>query len=500
MLTSPGTTVSTGTFPLVKDRVALLARYGGFALSVVTFVLGIAWAFAIKPFNAPDEPMHLQAVMQMRKGYGLPEVHYDMSVRPKGSIVDTYIDQPSWDYAISQGITQSYKLEPNQSIQPPLYYGLVALASAFTPPDPPLVFYIGRLVSVLLGVAIVFFCWATIRELFPTQPRFALLASGLLVLLPQFSFLRASLSNDNAVILAGAASFYLWVRALRHPDFDPWMWKAGAVLGLGLLAKLTATALLPGLALVILFRAFQQPPNASRTADSPALLWRRRILRALRMSIGSGAALLLIYGWYLVRNLLVYNDLLGLGNARLYNGARLPLFDMSDPGVRTIFINWTWETFIGRYGWLDVLYPHAVYGIMSGLFALLAALTIFVTARALLRSAQAHKTIPQPTQDSPAPAGPIPTYIRQFFAVIMLVAAAVIYNYINYSLTFNFQPQARHTFLLLLPYALLFTGGLYVLTRRSRISTLLTSLPLLALAVLNLTGIYMVAAYTQLIW
>lgn len=156
----------------------MLSRYGGLFVSVVSLLIGVVWAFAVKPFDAPDEPMHLQAVMQMRKGHGLPEVHYDMSIGPKGSIVNTYIDQPTWDYAVSQGTTAAYRLEPNQSIQPPLYYGLVALASIATNPDPPVVLYIGRLVSVLLGVAVVFFCWASVRELFPTEPQLALLVSA----------------------------------------------------------------------------------------------------------------------------------------------------------------------------------------------------------------------------------------------------------------------------------------------------------------------------------
>lgn len=167
----------------------------------------------------------------------------------------------------------------------------------------------------------------------------------MIALLPQFSFLRATLNNDNAVILAGVASFYLWIKALRHPDFDPWMWRAGAVAGLGMLSKLTATALIPAIALVILFRAFQVRAN-SEQAVSARLLWRARISRAIQMSIGAGGTFLLVYGWYAIRNLLVYGDFLGLANAFEYNGARLPRYDMNDPTVITMFINRSWEAFL----------------------------------------------------------------------------------------------------------------------------------------------------------
>src|SRR5436305_902638 len=76
-------------------------------------------------------------------------------------------------------------------------------------------------------------------------------------LLPVFADGSASANNDTALFAVGAASFYVWLRGLRELGYDRFLLKAGALIGLGLLAKLTMLALVPAFALVVLFRALQ---------------------------------------------------------------------------------------------------------------------------------------------------------------------------------------------------------------------------------------------------
>ena len=88
---------------------------------------------------------------------------------------------------------------------------------------------------------------------------------GVIALLPEFSFNNARVGNDSLVNCLGAAAFYVWFRGLRQPEYDPWMLRAGVVVALAVLAKLTAVALIPGLALVVLFRAFQREDRVPST-------------------------------------------------------------------------------------------------------------------------------------------------------------------------------------------------------------------------------------------
>src|SRR4030095_3518441 len=91
----------------------------------------------------------------------------------------------------------------------------------------------------------------------------AIASGGVVALLPSLCFDSAHVSNDSTAQLTTTAAFYVWIRGLRHPEFDRRLLGAGAMLGLSLLSKLTAVALIPGLAFVILFRMFQVRPSTS---------------------------------------------------------------------------------------------------------------------------------------------------------------------------------------------------------------------------------------------
>lgn len=491
---------------IAEAHILRLSNRTGLLVTLLAASLGVVWAFAIKPLNAPDEPMHLQAVMHVRNLGTLPEVHYDFREDPDGRVINTYIDEATQAYGRSLGmsdtyrsleVTDAYALGPHQNIQQPLYYALTGFLAMFVPNDPQVILYLARLVSVLFGIGAVYFCWAATKELAPREPLLALVIASLVALLPQFSFIRASASNDSAVIFAGMAFFYVSFRGLRQPNYDPWMWKAGAIVGIGLLAKLTAISLLPGLALVVLFRAYQR---MSRTAINPNLMVRRQWLHCgLRMSAGAGVSLLLISGWSFIRNLLVYGDVTGLGNAIEYNALRLPLQDFTEGWVRTLFINSTWQSFIGIFGWRTVRLPTEIYTIAAYLFALLSIFTlVFVISRLLHSSKERRESI---ARTGSAPNGfaqlsrCIPAYVWQASAVMLAVSMAVMFNYVRYSMVYNFQPQARHLFLLLLPFALCAYTGLYFLTRSNRARLLFLSLPLAALAAVNLVGVYIVATF-----
>src|SRR5436309_2764806 len=82
-------------------------RHPGIVLAVFSFCLGIIWASVIRPLDAPDEPAHLQAIMQVRVGHILPEVHYDFTRNPSGDI-QTAGDPRVIDYARNAGAVDPF--------------------------------------------------------------------------------------------------------------------------------------------------------------------------------------------------------------------------------------------------------------------------------------------------------------------------------------------------------------------------------------------------------
>jgi hypothetical protein len=57
-----------------------LIRQPGLILAIISFLLELVWLAVIQPLDAPDEPGHLLAIMQVRKQHMVPEVHFGPSV------------------------------------------------------------------------------------------------------------------------------------------------------------------------------------------------------------------------------------------------------------------------------------------------------------------------------------------------------------------------------------------------------------------------------------
>jgi 4-amino-4-deoxy-L-arabinose transferase-like glycosyltransferase len=431
----------------------------------VALALGIVWAFAVEPLNAPDEPAHIQAILQVRNYGILPEVHYDFSRVKTGQVVNTPVDQDVVTYTRSHGLTVQSYLDPNESTQPPLYYLLLGTLTRPLPPDPPVILYTGRLVNALLGALLVFVCYAAVRELAPDAPIWALAVAGAIALLPQFSFNRASVSNDTLVNLLAMTAFYLWIRSLKDPKFDRWMLASGTVVALALLTRLNAVALLPGLAMVFLFRVFQE--QGSHLA---------RLKRAGIMAAALTVTILGLFGWWLVRNMFVYGSLTGLDSSAIqYARANYTWLDLSNPTIRTNFIVSSWDSFWGIFGWMHIhlrptFYQYTYYLILAAVGASLLAAIVFAVRRIRGRSS-------------------LPAYAWQAVLAMAAVTAALLVGYVQFSATFAYQPQGRYLFMALLPIFLLFTGGTYFLLPGRLMKVLAFAAFALWLAIMNVAGL-----------
>lgn len=449
-----------------RSTLRLFVRQPGFVAALASLFLGIMWVAAVRPLNAPDEPAHLQAIMEARKNRRLPEVHYDFT-QPGGAVIGAPGDQSVRDYTVSLGINDAFRLTPYESMQPPLYYIISALVGQLAPPNPQTLLYLGRLVSALFGAVAVYFYWAAAREFAPRSPMWAVGAAGVVAFLPQFCFNNATAANDSLASAASATAFYIWFRGLRRPQFDPWMLGAGAIMGVCILSKLTTVALLPGLALVVLFRAFQ--------VGSGLAGWKERGLRFLRMSMGAGGAALAVCGWWLLRNVVTYGEISGSRDAIEFYKGKFQTLDIGNPESVNWFVSWSWESAWGRFGWMDITLPPEFYeqarNVTFALLALSGLAFLVAAVRALwLRHG-------------------VPTHSWQATLVMASAVAVLLVGYVQFSQTVAFQPQARYFFPVLLPAALLFTGGLHALLPGRAPKWIALSVLLLWLAWMNVAGL-----------
>jgi 4-amino-4-deoxy-L-arabinose transferase-like glycosyltransferase len=425
-----------------------------------SLVVNLCWALAVKPLDAPDEPAHLQAIRQVQLRRMLPEVHYSFARDPSGEVVRTFDDPATRYFAMRAGILDEFKLEPYESMQPPLYYLIAGLAASPFGTNPVWTMVAGRVVSACLGAAAVGCLWLAVRRLAPSSPILAVAAAGFVGLLPQYSFNSSSVSNDSAVNFAAALSFAVWIGALRKPEQDPRLLRSGAVVGLALLAKLNALALVPGLGLLVVFRAWPGPSGLARVG------------RVLRLGAWAMVGLLAVSGWWFARNFYVYDgDPSGSREAiRFYRANFKPLSFWSRDDW-ALLRAMSWESFWGRFGWLTIRLPGWRYveaKWAAGLLLGLSTWTISKTWRAL---------------DG--------TQVRAGI-LLATVFVTLLASYLQFNFSVAFQSQSRYLFPAILPLALALTGGLATLPTTSSRRSWAVGVLLVWMASLNLSGLWKV--------
>jgi hypothetical protein len=245
--------------------------------------------------------------------------------------------------------------------QPPLYYGLVRLATAgmavsptlaldplnphypglshratLSPPDAgPRAEWPARvaaLVSLLGALLAVLASWGLVRQLLPALPEVALAAAAVVGLNPQFVFAAASITNDTWA--CATVTLAVWGAAYLARGTRPaWHWGiVGALVGAAALTKYTGLVVAGPVAVLWLWWAREQS-------------WRNR----LRSVAALAAMFLVVAGWWYVGNL-----------ARA--GALIPLAHLPALGPAAFRSQPTsWRTALGEAGW----FSHSYWGVFG---------------------------------------------------------------------------------------------------------------------------------------
>jgi 4-amino-4-deoxy-L-arabinose transferase-like glycosyltransferase len=389
----------------------------------------------------------------------VPEVHVRFDVDPEGVLVDSPVDPALQQYAAECGFDNP-PLRPYESSQAPLYYLVVGLIASPMSYNPHVLLYMARLVAVSFGAGTIFFCWRATRSLAPGEPLLASATAAVILLMPQFDFNAATAGNDSALNCACAAALAFWIRGLRQPEYDPWMLRGGAAAGLAILAKISALALLPALALVVIFRAGQAPEGRER--------WRR----PLRMGLGAATMVALTAGWWFVRNAMIYGDPTGMRDITRYyqaqvgNDARVRLLRIDSVGDWIHLLQQTGISLIGNFGWMNRPLP-LIYYLVSLSLAGCLILTTLITVRGLRLSPPAWQAI----------------------AVMVAVTTGLVVLFLRLNFNVQLQAQGRYLYPAVLPLGLALTGGLATPISRRGVKSLLLGVVFLWMVALNVAGL-----------
>jgi hypothetical protein len=163
--------------------------------------------------------------------------------------------------------------------------------------------HIVRFFSVLMSAAAIYLTYRVAHEVLPEQPALALGAAAIHAFTPMYIFVSASVNNDNLAVLLASLGLWMLVKMSNSKSQTAkpklqicWYLSLGVVLGLAALTKSQTLALAPITALVVIVRAVRRRS------------WREFLVGGFATAL----PLLLIAGWWYLRNLRLYGDLSGV--------------------------------------------------------------------------------------------------------------------------------------------------------------------------------------------
>lgn len=321
--------------------------------------IGFAYSLITPPFETPDEIFHYAFARHVAGGYGLP-IQAPESTGPweqEGSQAPLYYMLVG---LLTRGINQDdfdqiNQVNPRANLGNPLYPGnknyMLYSAKSHPLAGANLALHIGRWFSLCLGALTLWLTYKLAGLAFPRNPWAQLLTLATVAAIPQFTFLSASLSNDNMIIVLSTAVLYYLALLLTRSDREAIMWWEwvilGLLLGLAALSKLQGLGLGVLAGIVILF-----------------LAWRRQTWRPvlLGMPILAGLALL-VAGWWYWRNYALYGEIFGIQHLLTITGLRdaPPTWNGLRGEMRGLRYS-----FWGIFGWFSILMPTWFYSILDG--------------------------------------------------------------------------------------------------------------------------------------
>ncbi len=280
----------------------------------------------IPDVGAPDERQHSNYVQHLADGSGFPVL------RPG-----------------SPDLGETY-----QSHQPPLYYALalgwaklLTVQSVAEPEAGTKLRSLNALVGAAGAAGAFYLGWWMLKRWEP-----AAIAAAIVALLPMNIALSGAVTNDALLI-----ALCTWTLALAALGSQAgWTLARGAtvgiLLGLAILTKTTAIALVPAVLL--------------------ALFWNARRERAWSAAaIAVGCALPLVAPWW-IRNQQLYGDPLAMGVfADAFQGspkAQMFVDAFGQTAYWTQWVGWwTLRSFFGAFGYMDIFLPNWMYAVLATL-------------------------------------------------------------------------------------------------------------------------------------
>lgn len=395
--------------PAAPQRWLLAAIVAAYLLATFTVAAVVPDSSGTEPrLIPPDEPAHWCYIRDLAQGKGLP-------VFSSGS--DNY-----------------------EAHQPPLYY-LAAIWCYWLAGEHST--FACRLFSAVLGAFTLLVAWQATRYLLCEDPWPRLAAVGALALIPGRIFILGSVSNDSAFELCSAITVWQALAAVHHGLNPRRAALLGVCLSLALLAKTSALVLIPIVGLAVVMAAHRPDGTFGRQQGLQILVHGTIILGLVA----------LLWGWWVMRNLLLYGEPLVTNTfTRIFIRDRAtPDFFLSRGitwgGYFTLVAVQTQMSLWGVFGQATVYMPALYYRIGYAVEAL--------TLVGLLMTAIRGARRPEP----------VPRELAASWLLVALLLLLTLATFLRFNTVF-YQAQARYFLGVSVPLAAVLAAGLCGLSSR----------------------------------
>jgi hypothetical protein len=391
----------------VEDSAGRLASYVGglrraptaaWVCALIACLNAASWSILSPPFQAPDEPAHFAYVQQLVEAHQLPYTplagaeEYSpeeqtaladlrqgkVRFMPSAHTIATRAQEQKLEHDLAQPLSRRGSgFAGTATSEPPLYYAFEAipytLASSGTLLDR---LELMRLFSCVFAGLTALFAFMFVRETLPRVPWAWTVGALAVALVPLLAFISGGVNPEGMLCAVSAALFYLLARAFARGLTPRLAAVICAVMIVGLLSKLNAVGLVPGVMLGLLVSA-RRASSGSRRAVSRS---------AVALILAAGALLLVLvlgpfssdvsFGFIsdsVTRATQTYPVLGQLSYTWQLFLPRLPGMTNYFPGLFTPRQLW-FDGLVGLYGWGDTVFPGWVYDaalVPAGLIGLL---------------------------------------------------------------------------------------------------------------------------------
>lgn len=271
------------------------------------FGMGLSYNRAIPPFESSDEAEHFLYIHSILTHHALPVIKSREAVALEDSptaIWNNHVHHAPLYYMIGAGLTLwSERSDINDFLQP----NTIIFSEGVTANNPNKwlhsphrsdgdtfqAVFILRVINTLIGMLTLCVIYRTGRRAFG-QPAVALGAMGFVAILPSFIVVHSSINNDPLVIFFYSLGLLWLVRAWGQSTFSKRdMLSIGLIVSGAALAKLTGLSLAGVVGLALLIGVMRKHLSFQQF---------------IRVCLSIAGIVLLLAGWWYVRNYQLYGD------------------------------------------------------------------------------------------------------------------------------------------------------------------------------------------------